>query len=287
MARKFTTRAGAADTGERSPKNANRSVGVGLGVLKAIADLGRAASLSEIARAAHMPASRTHRFLAGMIQVGAVQQDPASGYYDLGPLMVNLGVAALGRVDGIKMGTAALRVLTQETGLVSVLVIWSAGGPMVVRWEQGELPTAVRIREGRILPLLRTASGKIFLTYLPDEKSKPLAEKELATPEHKASLSTLTTMGDVTRLKQQILATGLAENSGESEAGISGLSAPVFGADGEIAMAIGVIGVLGVAKIGFEGPAAKCLRDTADNLTRGLGGVPQIGSIEPAPLQNA
>jgi DNA-binding IclR family transcriptional regulator len=277
MARKYMTQKGAADVGERSPKNANRSVGVGLGVLKAIADLGRAGSLSEIARAARMPASRTHRFLAGMIQVGAVQQDPASGYYDLGPLMVNLGVAALGRVDGVKMGTAALRVLTQETGLVSVLVIWSASGPMVIRWEQGELPTAVRIREGRILPLLRTASGKIFLAYLPEEKSHLLAEQELATPEHQASLSKLATIEDITLLKQQIFSTGLAENSGESEAGISGLSAPVFGADGEIAMAIGVIGVLGVAKIGFEGPAAKCLRDTANNLTHGLGGRPPNG----------
>ncbi|MFT5540421.1 MAG: DNA-binding IclR family transcriptional regulator [Alphaproteobacteria bacterium] len=287
MARKFMTQTGAADVGDRSPKNANRSVGVGLGVLKAIANLGRAGSLSEIARAARMPASRTHRFLAGMIQVGAVQQDPVSGYYDLGPLMVHLGVAALGRVDGVKMGTEALRVLTQETGLVSVLVIWGAGGPMVIRWEQGELPTAVRIREGRILPLLRTASGKIFMTYLPDGKSRPLAEKELASPEHRASLSKLTTMEDVARLKQQILTTRLADNLGESEAGISGLSAPVFGADGEIAMAIGVIGVLGIAKICFDGPAAQRLQETADNLTRGLGGVPRTATTEPAQLQSA
>lgn len=147
MARKSATGKPPAPGGARSPRNANRSVGIGLAILKALADLGRAATLSEVARAAWiMPASRTHQFLAGMIQAGAVRQDAASGRYDLGPLMVNLGVAALGRVDGIKAGTEALRELTAETGLVSVLAVWSTDRPTVVRWEQGELAAAVRPR---------------------------------------------------------------------------------------------------------------------------------------------
>lgn len=256
----------------RSPKNANRSVGVGLGVLKAIAELGRAGTLSEIARAAKMPASRTHRFLAGMIQVGAVRQDSASGRYDLGPLMVNLGVAALGRVDGVKLGTEALRGLTEATGLVSVLVIWSGGGPTVIRWEQGELQTAVRIREGRILSLLRTASGKIFLAYLPREKTAGLVKEELASRGHRDSPSRLRTMDDIERMRAEIRAEGIANNAGESDAGIAGMAAPVFGADGEIAMAVAVIGVLGVARLDGEGATAAALRETAETVTRALGG---------------
>ena len=258
----------------RSPKNANRSVGVGLAVLKAIADLGHAGTLSEIARAAHMPASRTHRFLAGMIQVDAVRQDPASGRYDLGPLMVNLGVAALGRVDGVKLGTEALRELTERTGLVSVLVTWSSNGPTVIRWEQGELAAAIRIREGRTLSLLRTASGKVFLAHLPAEKTKALIASELASSGHRASPSPLRGHDDVERLKLQVRAEGLADNRGESDAGIVGLAAPIFGADGTIAMAVAVIGVLGVAELSHTGPAAQALRSIADTVTRSLGGRP-------------
>jgi DNA-binding IclR family transcriptional regulator len=257
---------------DRSPKNANRSVGVGLGVLKAIADLGRAATLSEIARAARMPASRTHRFLAGMIQVSAVRQDPASGRYDLGPLLVHLGVAALGRVDGVKLGTEALRQLTEDTGLVSVLVIWSGSGPTLIRWEQGDLGTAVRIREGRILSLLRTASGKIFLGYLPEKKTRDLVAAELKSQAHQASHSPLRTLDDIAKARAEIRAQGIASNAGESDGGIAGLAAPVFGAEGEVVMAIAVIGVLGIAGLDREGPAATALRTAAQGISRALGG---------------
>jgi len=259
-------------TTDRSPKNANRSVGVGLGILKAIADIGRAATLSEIARASRMPASRTHRFLAGMVQVGAVRQDPASGRYDLGPLLVHLGVAALGRVDGVKLGTEALRELTAETGLVSVLVIWSGGGPTLIRWEQGDLPTAVRIREGRILSLLRTASGKVFLAYMPEDKTRDLIAAELHSAVHRASRSSLHTLDDIARLQADIRASGLADNAGESDTGIAGLAAPIFDADGQIVMAIAVIGVFGVAELDRDGPAAEVLRKAAREVSRALGG---------------
>ena len=260
------------DEGERSPKNANRSVGVGLMVLKAIADIGRSASLSEIARAAHMPASRTHRFLAGMVQVGAVRQDSASGRYDLGPLMVDLSVAALGRVDGVKLGTEALRALTEKTGLVSVLVIWSTNGPTVIRWESGELATAVRIREGQSLSLLRTASGKIFLANMPAEKTRLRVANELASPEHLASSSTLRSLDDVEKLKLRVRADGIADNPGESNYGIVSLAAPVFGPDGAVAMAMAIIGVNGIATISRDSPACAALRETAADVTRSLGG---------------
>jgi DNA-binding IclR family transcriptional regulator len=265
------------EDGERSPKNANRSVGVGLSVLKAIADIGRSASLSEIARAAHMPASRTHRFLAGMVQVGAVRQDSATGRYDLGPLMVDLGVAALGRVDGVKLGTDALRELTEKTGLVSVLVIWSTNGPTVIRWENGELATAVRIREGQSLSLLRTASGKIFLANLPAEKTRALVATELASPEHRASASSLRSLEDVERLKLRIRADGIADNPGESNYGIVGMAAPVFGPDGALAMAMAIIGVNGIAALSRDSTACAALRDTAAAVTRSLGGRPGAG----------
>ncbi len=258
----------------RSPKNANRSVGIGLAVLQAIAGLGRAGTLSEIARAARMPASRTHRFLAGMIQVGAVRQDPVSGRYDLGPLMVDLGVAALGRVDGVKSGSEALARLTERTGLVSVLVIWSTNGPTVIRWEQGELATAIRIREGRNLSLLRTASGKIFLAHLGSEKTGELVDTELASAAHSASTSPLRTLDDVEKEKLRVRSEGIADNPGESDLGIAALAAPVFGAAGTLAMVIALIGVHGVAQLDRHGPSATALREAADEVTLSLGGRP-------------
>lgn len=272
MARKPARKGKATRTGTApSPKNANRSVGVGLSILKAIADLGHAGTLSEIARMAEMPASRTHRFLAGMIQYGAVRQDAATGRYDLGPMLVSLGISALGRIDGVKIATEALHALTEKTGFVSVLTTWSTNGPTVIRWEHGELATAIHIREGRTLSLLRTASGKIFLAFLSEDKTRDIAETELASPAHKASPSRLRTKADVRRLAQQVRTERLADNAHESDAGINGLAAPVFGANGQIAFAITLIGVTGFSDFRHDGPAAAALRNAADSVSRSLG----------------
>lgn len=270
MARKISSTM--SDVVGYSPRNANRSVGVGLSILSSLAALGRAGSLSEIARASGMPASRTHRFLAGMIHASAIRKDPVSGRYDLGPLMVNLGIAALGRVDGIKIASDVLGPLTAETGMVSVLVVWGMNGPMVVRWEQGDLDVVVRIREGRVLSLLRTGSGKLFLSYLPEEKTSRLLSAELGSKAYQGSSTSIRTKEDVAAMKAKVRREGLASNVGESDAGIEALAAPIFGTDGEMIMSIALIGLVGVADLGLNSEKAHALRVAAERVTNSLGG---------------
>src|SRR5262245_42187649 len=88
-AKKRGTRPSKASTGAA---NGNRSVVVGVHLLKTIAAIERPATLGEIAAAAEMSASRTHRYLAGLIQTGLVEQNPHSGRYDLGSTIVELGL---------------------------------------------------------------------------------------------------------------------------------------------------------------------------------------------------
>ena len=86
----------------------NRSVVVGVHLLKTIAAIEGPATLGEIAAAADMSASRTHRYLAGLIQTGLVEQDQNTGRYALGSTIVELGLTALGRTDAVKLGGEAL-----------------------------------------------------------------------------------------------------------------------------------------------------------------------------------
>ena len=132
----------------RAPQSAagNRSVVVGVHLLKTIATLQGPALLGEIAKAAGLSASRTHRFLAGLIQTGLVEQNDNTGRYDLGSTIVELGLIALGRTDAIKLGSDALATLTERTGLVSLMSTWGSNGPTLVKWEPGRLQTAVRLR---------------------------------------------------------------------------------------------------------------------------------------------
>ena len=58
--------------------------------------------MSALALAAGMPASRAHRYLVSFGRSGLIVQDAPSGRYDVGPLAVGLGLAALGRFDIVR-----------------------------------------------------------------------------------------------------------------------------------------------------------------------------------------
>lgn len=262
--------------------NGNRSVVVGVHLLKTIAAIEGPATLGAIAEAAGMSASRTHRYLAGLIQTGLVEQDPNSGRYDLGTTIVELGLTALGRTDAVKLGGETLTLLTERTGLVSLLSTWGSHGPTIIKWEQGRLNTAVRIREGRNLPLLTTATGRVFLAFVPDKEIKELLHLELArqtdTPKSKVR-----DMSDVQALRAEVLRHGLGRMIGEENPGLVALAAPVFDHDGRIIMTITLVSIIGTMDAGYDGGPARELKATANQLSRRLGApLPMVRAADEA-----
>lgn len=250
--------------------NGNRSVVVGVHLLKTIAAIEGPATLGAIAEAAGMSASRTHRYLAGLIQTGLVEQDQNSGRYDLGTTIVELGLTALGRTDAVKLGGETLTLLTERTGLVSLLSTWGSHGPTIIKWEQGRLNTAVRIREGRNLPLLSTATGRVFLAYVPDKDIKELLALEL-TRQTDTPKSKVRDMSDVQALRAEVLRHGLGRMIGEENPGLVALAAPVFDHDGRIVMTITLVSIIGTMDAGYDDAPARELKATANQLSRRLG----------------
>src|SRR5262245_16012383 len=161
------------------PRHGNRSIVRAVALLRVIAELGRPATLSELASRAGMSAPRAHRYLLGLARTRLVEQSLASGRYDFGSEIVELGVAALGRVDAVRFASDVLASLVEETGLSALVTVWGTNGPTVVRCEQSQLTSAIRVREGRNLPLLRSASGRIFLAYSPEALVAPFVAREL------------------------------------------------------------------------------------------------------------
>lgn len=250
--------------------NGNRSVVVGVHLLKTIAAIDGPATLGTIAEAAGMSASRTHRYLAGLIQTGLVEQDQNSGRYDLGTTIVELGLTALGRTDAVKLGGETLTLLTERTGLVSLLSTWGSHGPTIIKWEQGRLNTAVRIREGRNLPLLTTATGRVFLAFVPDKDIKDLLHQEL-TRQTDSPKSKVRDMSDVQALQAEVLRHGLGRMIGEENPGLVAIAAPVFDHDGRIVMTITLVSIIGTMDAGYDSAPARELKAMANQLSRRLG----------------
>jgi DNA-binding IclR family transcriptional regulator len=265
----MATRTSSGKRKARSPRSAagNRSVVVGVHLLKTIAALSGPASLGDIAKAAGLSSSRTHRFLAGLIQTGLVEQNEGTGRYELGATIVELGLIALGRTDAVKLGSEALVTLTERTGLVSLLSTWGSNGPTLVKWEPGRLQTAVRLLEGRNLPLLTTATGRVFLAHMPTAETRPLLEKELKARAKDRVLS----VADIQALRDQVLRRGVGQSSGEENPGLTALAAPVFDHEGRIVLVITVVGILGTFRTEDDGEPARVLKTIADQLSRRLG----------------
>ena len=250
--------------------NGNRSVVVGVHLLKTIAAIEGPATLGDIAARAGMSASRTHRYLAGLIETGLVEQEENSGRYALGATLVELGLTALGRTDAVKLGGETLSLLTERTGLVSLLSTWGSHGPTIIKWEQGRLSTAVRIREGRNLPLLTTATGRVFLAFVPDQDIAELLQQEMA----KQSVSPKRKMrdiSDVQALRAEVLRHGLGRMMGEENPGLAALAAPVFDHDGRIVLTITLVSIIGTMDTDYDGEPAKELKAMANQLSRRLG----------------
>jgi DNA-binding IclR family transcriptional regulator len=260
----------------KTPRTAagNRSVVVGVHLLKTIAGLQGPASLGEIAKAAGLSASRTHRFLAGLIQTGLVEQNANTGNYDLGATIVELGLIALGRTDAVKLGSEALVTLTERTGLVSLLSTWGSNGPTLVKWEPGRLQTAVRLREGRNLPLLTTATGRVFLAHMAPPETRGLLDTELKA--RAAAKARTLSPADIQEMRDEVLGTGFGRTSGEENPGLSAMAAPVFDHEGRIALVVTIVGIIGTFPIDADAEPARMLKATADQLSRRLG-APQPG----------
>src|SRR5262249_44175703 len=87
------------------PRHGNRSWVRAVWLLRVIAELGGPGPLGELASGAGMSAPGAHRYLLGLARPRLVEQSLASGRYDFGSEIVELGVAALGRVDAVRFAS--------------------------------------------------------------------------------------------------------------------------------------------------------------------------------------
>jgi DNA-binding IclR family transcriptional regulator len=201
-----------------------QSVEIGLGVLEALAALGEASTLGAIAQASGLSGSQTHRYLASLTAAGMTQQDRTTGRYDLGPAALKLGLSALSRTDAFRVADTAIEAFVRETGRTVQVAALGPQGPTVVRWHMGRPAVMTSFGVGAVLPLLYSATGHIFLSFVPEVETDPLLERELAESEM--------TRADVEVLKVRIRAAGRAYVEGTMIPGLRAAAFPIFDMQG-------------------------------------------------------
>jgi DNA-binding IclR family transcriptional regulator len=207
-------------------------------LLDELADDAPELGTNELARRTGLSPSTVSRTLATLAAGGLIEHVPESGRYRLGVRLVQLGHAALARLDLRGLARPHLGELVESTGETATISV--PGDPDAVTVDFVQSPSSVQsvAQLGRPSIAHATAAGKVVLAW----GSVPLPRAPL-TPFTPRTLTDPAALGrEVARVRSR----GWADAVREREVDLSALAAPVFGAGGEL-----------VAVLGLQGPASR------------------------------
>ncbi len=221
-----------------SQKSGVQSVTRALSLLEIMADSPEECSLSEISEQANLPSSTVHRLLTSLVQVGYVAQDPATNRYSLGNNLIRLSHAAVKKHTLIRIARPWLEKTAAQTG--ETVNLTTRFGDSVIQLDHVDSPNMLRVSypAGERFPLHASASGKVFLAFMPQTELNQLLTR---TPE----AFTAATVVDHQRLAQEIELTrsrGYALDDAERELGVRCVAAPICHSLGHVDAAISVSG---------------------------------------------
>lgn len=207
-----------------------QSLEVGLDVLNVLVAAERPLMLKQVAGRAQMPPAKAHRYLASLCKYGYAKQNEA-GLYALGHKALSMGLAATRRTDVLQWAQPSLHALHKQVGGYLQVCRWSDLGPLIIQFLDDEFGVPISAKVGAVMPILRSATGRVFASFLPETVVQPLAEKE-------AWLA----WAEFLPLKAQIADQGVCVVEGEMMLGINAIAAPVFDENGELLWVVTCLG---------------------------------------------
>jgi DNA-binding IclR family transcriptional regulator len=215
-----------------------QSLEIGIDILKALARSEGPISLTALSAAVGLPASSCRRYLISLIRTGLVRQEGPSGKYDTGPDLLRLGLLGLTRWDAVRATVDRALLLNQEVDQTTMVSVLGDRGPTVIAWFDSRRKLIVNSHLGSVYPLRTTATGRVFLSYLPSEAVRDLLKAEDEPGDMRAG-----SKAAIEAVVRETRERSYASIDGDVVPGISALSAPVLDAQGKLVAAITIMGI--------------------------------------------
>lgn len=252
------------------PRRGIQSIEIGTGLLLQLARKGVPMPLRDIARGAGITIGKAHPYLVSFSKVGFVTQD-AAGYYELGPLALQLGLVRLQRLDPVKEAVPLIEALAIQTGLSISVAVWGNLGPTVVRLEQPSQPLHIAVRVGTVMSVANTATGRLFAAYLSHGDVAQLMAQDVMSYGGQPDGAAMAPVEDMPEILAQIRSRGMSRTIGRPIPGITALAAPVFDSTGNLVLAVTAIGHSVVFDANWDGPVASALGHCVTEISSRLG----------------
>lgn len=219
----------------REGRRGIQSVEVGFSLLQALSQSRGQMPLKQLAERAGMSPSKAHLYLVSYIRVGLVTQDRATSRYGLGSAAIQLGMAALNQLDLVDVARGPMHQLQERTGMFISLSVWGNRGPTIVDKIDGDLPAPMSVQIGFVLPLLTTATGRVFMSLLPRSAWYHLAQEEGA----RSARNLEAALADLDAVRKE----GFASTQNLTESGFFGVSAPIVDGMGRVRAVVTALGL--------------------------------------------
>lgn len=249
-----------------------QSVETGFPLLAALVDAALPLTLRDLSARAGMTSAKAHPYLVSFTRVGLVKQDPATGHYELGPFALQMGLVSLQRLDPVRVALPHVNQLAGRIGHTLAVAVLGSHGPTMIHITQASYPVHVNMRNGTVMSMLNTATGHVFLAWLPAGIAEHYIQREIGdkavvtstTPRQPAPEALQVMIADVRRA-------GLARALGNPLPGIDALSVPVFDHSGNIALALTSLGPTTLFDAREDGAIAVALKECASAISAQLG----------------
>jgi DNA-binding IclR family transcriptional regulator len=244
-----------------SARRGIQSVGIGFRVLAALAAEAKPAALGALARRAGLSPSQAHRYLASLVASGMAHQQSGSGRYELGPQAIQIGLAALARVDIFAAADPAIAAFTRDTGRTTLLAARGPLGPTIVRWHAGRRPIITSLAVGSLLPFFNSATGHAFLGFMSEDEVAGLVADEKPAPAEPG----------IAAIRRQVRAKMCASVDELLIPGLRATAVPILDLQGRAVLVATMMATSAFARDDDEA-ILRTLQDTCRHLTQHQGG---------------
>lgn len=215
---------------ESNKRNKGSSITRVLEILEAIGSSQHPPSPLDLSIALDIPKPSIHRLLQLMEKEGYISIDLYGGFI-VGPRINRLLLNVWNNEKSKIERTIILENLSQQIGETCGISILHQNQMLYVDRIQTNWPLQVYLPTGSEVPLWCTSSGKLFLSFLSEDKRKNILNNMTLT---KMTKNTIINKNELERDIQQIREQRLGTDNEEFISGMVACSVPIFHPNGEI-----------------------------------------------------
>jgi len=222
----------------RDPSDYNvRAVERALQILECFDDRHPERGVSEISEEIGLHKATTHRILTTLMNYGYIERAADGQKYQLGLRLSELGFKVVRRMDLRKEALPLIENLLEKLDETCDLSVYDHGQVFYLDVLQSRHAVTVAATPGQRLPVHCTASGKLFLAYLPSEMVQQAFTGQLHSYTPKTITSPQLLRSQLEIIRQQ----GYSVDDQEFELGLWAVAAPILNRKGEILAAVSVL----------------------------------------------